>query len=148
MIPKMLMVTLAVSNLLWFMDHTFQVPMQYCSLQHQTLLPSPVRSTTGCWFFFSSVSSFFLQLFFHWPQKHIGHLPTYGIHLSVSYLFVFSYFCWGSQGKNTWFAIPFSSGPHFVRTLHHKPSVLDGSTRHGSLFYWVGQDCGPCDQIC
>ena len=23
-----------------------------------------------------------------------------------------------------WFAIPFSSGPHFVRTLHHDPSVL------------------------
>ena len=72
MIPKMLMLTRAVSNLLWFMDLTFQVPMQYCSLQHQMLLPSPVRSTTGCWFFFSSVSSFFLELFFHWPQKHIG----------------------------------------------------------------------------
>ena len=23
-----------------------------------------------------------------------------------------------------WFAIPFSSGPHFVRTLHHDPPVL------------------------
>ena len=22
--------------------------------------------------------------------------------------------------------IPFSSGPHFVKTLHHDPSVLDG----------------------
>ena len=29
------------------MDLTFQVPMQYCSLQHQTLLLSPVTSTTG-----------------------------------------------------------------------------------------------------
>ena len=29
------------------MDLTFQVPMQYCSLQHRTLLPSPVTSTTG-----------------------------------------------------------------------------------------------------
>jgi len=25
-----------------------------------------------------------------------------------------------------WFAIPFSSGAHFVRTLHHGPSVLGG----------------------
>ena len=25
-----------------------------------------------------------------------------------------------------WFAIPFSSGPHFVGTLHHDPSVLGG----------------------
>ena len=43
LIPRMSMFTLAVSclttsNLPWFMDLTFQVPMQYCSLQHQTLL--------------------------------------------------------------------------------------------------------------
>ena len=31
-----------------------------------------------------------------------------------------------------WFAIPFSSGPHFVRTLHHDPSALGGPTWHGS----------------
>ena len=30
-----------------------------------------------------------------------------------------------------WFAIPFSSGPHSVRPLHHDPSVLGGPTRHG-----------------
>ena len=34
-----------------------------------------------------------------------------------------------------WFAIPFSSGPGFVRTLRHDPSVL------------VRQGCGPCDQM-
>ena len=39
--------------------------MQYCSLQHWTLLPSPVTSTTGHCFCFSSVSSFFLELFLH-----------------------------------------------------------------------------------
>ena len=27
-----------------------------------------------------------------------------------------------------WFGIPFSSGPHFVRTLHDDPSVLGGPT--------------------
>ena len=30
-----------------------------------------------------------------------------------------------------WFAIPFSSGPHSIRPLHHDPSVLGGLTRHG-----------------
>ena len=30
-----------------------------------------------------------------------------------------------------WFAIPFSSGPHSVRPLHHDPSILGGPTRHG-----------------
>ena len=30
-----------------------------------------------------------------------------------------------------WFAIPFSSGPHSVRPLHHDPSVLGDPTQHG-----------------
>ena len=44
------------------MDLTFQVPVQYCSLQHRALLPSPVPSTTGHCFHFGSASSFFLEL--------------------------------------------------------------------------------------
>ena len=31
-----------------------------------------------------------------------------------------------------WFAIPFSSGPHFVRTLHYDPSILGSPTQRGS----------------
>ena len=31
-----------------------------------------------------------------------------------------------------WFAIPFSSGPCFFRTLHHDQSILGGPTQHGS----------------
>ena len=60
---------LTTSNLPWFIDLTFQVPMQYFSLQHQTFLLSPVTSTTGCCLFvfsFHSVSSFFLESFLHW----------------------------------------------------------------------------------
>ena len=34
-----------------------------------------------------------------------------------------------------WFAIPFSSGPRFVRTLHHDPSILGGLTHHVSYFH-------------
>ena len=49
------------------MDLTFQVPIQYCSLQHQTLLLSPVTSTTRYCFCFGSITSFFLELFLHWP---------------------------------------------------------------------------------
>ena len=63
---------------------------------------------------------------------HIGHLPTWGVHLSLSYLFAFSYSSWGSQGKNTeMVCIPFSSGTHSVRPLHHDLSILGGPTRHG-----------------
>ena len=48
------------------MDLTFQIPMQYCSLQYWILFPSPVTSTAGCCFCFSSIPSFFLELFLHW----------------------------------------------------------------------------------
>ena len=57
---------LTASNLPWFMDLTFQFPMQYCSLQHWTLLLSPVTSTTGYCFSFGSIPSSFLELFLHW----------------------------------------------------------------------------------
>ena len=106
----MLMFTLAISclitsNLLWFMDLTFQVPMQYCSLQHWTLFPSwvtSIRVMSTTWrFHFGSISSFFLELFLHSSPVAYWTPPTWGIHLSVSYLFPFSYCSWGSQGKNT-----------------------------------------------
>ena len=102
----MLTFTLAIlclitCNLPWFMDLTFQVPMQYCSLQHQTSLPSPVTPTTGCCFHFGSIPSFFLELFLHsspgayWAPTNLGSSS-----FSVLF-FAFSYCSWGSQGKNT-----------------------------------------------
>ena len=56
---------LTTSNILCFMDLTFQVPVQYCSLQHWTLFPSPATSTTGCGLHFCSIYSFFLELFLY-----------------------------------------------------------------------------------
>ena len=69
--PSMSTFTLAISclttfNLPLFMDLTFQVPKQYCSLQHRSLLLSPVPPTTRC-FCFGSIPSFFLELFLYWP---------------------------------------------------------------------------------
>ena len=43
---------LTTSNLLWFMNLRFQVPIQYCSLQRQTLLSSPDTYTAGHHFHF------------------------------------------------------------------------------------------------
>ena len=92
---------LTTSNLPRFMDLTFQVPIQYCSLQHWSLLPLPITSTTGCCFCFDSISSFFLELFLHWSPVAYWAPTNLGLHLSVSYLFAFLYCSWGSQGKNT-----------------------------------------------
>ena len=68
LIPRMSTFTLTISclttsNLPWFVDLTFQVSMQYCSLQHWTLLPSPVTSTTGCCLCFGSISHSFWSYF-------------------------------------------------------------------------------------
>ena len=54
------------SNLPWFMDLTFQVPMQYFSLERWSLLLSPLTFTSGYCFCFGSIRSFFLELFLHW----------------------------------------------------------------------------------
>ena len=83
------------------MDLTFQVPMQYWSLQHQTLLLSPVTSTIGNCFCFGSIPSFFLELFLHWSPVAYWAPADLGNSSFVSYHFAFSYCSWGSQGKNT-----------------------------------------------
>ena len=76
-------------------------PMQYWSLQHRTLLLSPVLSTTGCSFSFGSIPSFFLELFLHWsPVAYWGPSDLGSSSFSVL-SFSFSYCTWGSQGKNT-----------------------------------------------
>ena len=67
LIPKMLMFILTIfcltmSNLPWFMDLTFEVPMQYCSLQQWILLSSPDNSTTEHQFCFGPAPSSFLGL--------------------------------------------------------------------------------------
>ena len=92
---------LTTSNLPWFKDLTFQVPMQYCSLQHWTLLQSPVSFTTGCCFCFDSIPSFFLKLFLYRSPVAYWASTNCGVPLSVSFHFAFSYCSWGSQGRNT-----------------------------------------------
>ena len=132
LIPKMWMFTLAIfccaifclttSNLPWFKDLTFQVLMQYCSLQHWTLLPSPVTSTTGhCFLFgyFFILSRIISPLFYssilgtYRPGEFIFQcplfLPFHGFHGVLEARIL------------KWFAVPFSSWPRFVRTLHRDP---------------------------
>ena len=71
---------LTTSNLSRFKDLTFHVPIQYSSLQHQTLLPSPVTTTTEHCFHFGSICSLFLELYLHsswvayWGPTNLGSL--------------------------------------------------------------------------
>ena len=92
-----------------FMELTFQVPMHYCSLQHHTLLPSPVTSTTGCYFCFASVSSFFLELFLHWsPVAYWAPTDLGSLSLSVLYFCLFLLFM-GFSRQEYWSGLPFHS---------------------------------------
>ena len=100
---------LTTSNLTWFMDGTFQVPMQYCSLQHQTLLLSPVTFTAGYCFCVGSIPSFFLELFLHWSPvaywvpNDLGS-SSFGI-LSFCLLLLFM----GFSRQEYWNGLPFPS---------------------------------------
>ena len=117
---------LTTSNLPWFMDLTFQVPMQYCYLQHRTLLLSPVPSTSGYCFCFGSIPSVFLV----WSQSPLTSSSILGTYQPGEFLFQYPiilpfHTVLGVLKARIlkWFAIPFSSGAHSVRPLHHGPSV-------------------------
>ena len=118
-----------MSYLPGFIDLTFQVPMQYCSLQHQTLLLPPDISTTEHCFYIGPATSFFLELFLHWsPVAYWAPTDLGSFSFSVI-IFLTFHTVYGVLKVRMlkWFAIPFYSGPHFLRTLHHDPYV-----------YWMG----------
>ena len=112
-------------------EFTFQVAMLYCSLQHWTLLLSPVTSITGS-FYFGSVSSFFLEFFLHWCS--VAYSATYwpGEFIFQCPIFLSFHTVHGVLKARIlkWFCVPFSSGPCFVWTLHHDLSVLGGPKGH------------------
>ena len=100
---------LTTPSLPWFIDLTFQIPMQYCFLWHRTLRPSPVKSTTGCCFLFDSVSSFFLELFFHWaPGTYWAPTDLGSSSFSVLSFCLFILFM-GFSRQEYWSGLPFPS---------------------------------------
>ena len=91
------------------MDVTFQVPMQYCSLQHRTLLTSPVTSTTGYCFCIGSIPSFFLELFLHWsPVAYWAPTDLGSSSFSVLSFCLFILFM-GFLRQEYWSGLPFPS---------------------------------------
>ena len=119
---------------------TFHVPMPYCSLLHQTLLPSPVKSTTGCCFFFGSIPSFFLELFLHWSSVAYWAPTNLGSSsFSVLSFCLFILFM-GFPRQENW------SGLSFPSPVGHILSDLSTTTRlswvapHSmAYFHWVRQ---------
>ena len=118
------------------MDPAFQFPVNivlysiglcFCHQSHPQL---------GVVFALAPSHHYFWSYFSTLLQQHIGHL------LSCEFLFQCPVFLpfhtvHGvlKAGVLKRFAIAFSSGPRFIRTLHHDPSLLGGSVWLGSWFH-------------
>ena len=125
---------LTTSNLTWFMDLTFQVPMQYCSLQHWTLLVSPVTSATGYCFCFGSILSFFVELFLYlspvayWARTDLGSSSFSILSFCLFILFM------GFSRQEYWSGLPFPSPvDHILQTFPPWPARLEWPHGHGLM---------------
>ena len=128
------------SNLPWFMDITFQVPMQYFSLQHHSLLLSPVTSRTGCCFCFGSIPSFFLELFLHWSPV-VYWAPTILGSSSFSVLFfcLFMLFM-GFSRHEYWSGLPIPSPVDHILSEHSTMTRLSWVALHGMAHSFIELD--------
>ena len=118
---------LTTSNLPWFMDITFQIPMQHCSYSIGLYFHHQSHPQLGLVFALAQPLHSFLSYFstdLHWPGEFIFQcyifLPFHTLHELLKAKIL------------KWFAIPFSSEPRFVITLHHHLSILDSLKGHGS----------------
>ena len=131
----MLVFTLAISclttfSLPWFMDLTFQVHMEYYSLQHWTLLPLPVTSTTWCCFCFGSVSSFFLEVFLcsSPPGEFIFQCHIF-FHLFILFM--------GFSRQEYWSGLPFPSPVDYVWSELSTMTHLSWVALHGMAHSFI-----------
>ena len=149
----MLMFTLANSfwntfNLSCLVDLTFQVPMQYCSLQHRTLLPLPVTSTTGHCFCFDSISSFFLELFPHSsPIAYLAPTDLGNSSFSVISFCLFIVFM-GFSRQEYWSGLPFPSLVDYILSELSTMTHLSWVAVHGMAHSFIELDKTVIHVIC
>ena len=117
--------------------------MQYCSLQNRILLLSHHIHNWVLFLLWLHPFILFGVISPLIPSSILGTYRPGEFPFQYPIIFAFSYCSWGSQGKNMkWFTIPFSSGPHSFRPLHHDPPIL-GCPAGMAWFHWVRQGCGP-----
>ena len=131
---------LTTSNLPWFMDLLFQVPMQYCSLWHQILLSSQDTSTTERHFCFGPAEPFILVLLAillhsspgaYWTPSDLGDSS-----FSVISFWPFIQFMTFSQ-QVSWGGLPFPPPVDHVLSelsaMTHPSWVAPHSTAHSFI---------------
>ena len=138
---------LTTSDLLWFVDLTFQVPIQYCSLQHQTLLSPPDTSATGSHFHFGAVASFFLELLVialcsspvaYWTPSNLGS-PSFSV-ISFCLFILFVGFLW----QEYWSALPFPPPMDHVLSELFALTCLSWVTLHSMAHSFIDL----CKSLC
>ena len=115
--------SLITSNLPWFIGLTFQIPVKYYFLEHQTLLSPPDTSTTESHFCFGPSTSFFLKLLVialcsspvaYWIPSNMG-----GSSGAIPF-FLFILFM-GFSWQECWNGLPF---PPSVGHILSEPSTI------------------------
>ena len=115
LVPKVSLFTLSIFcltmfSLSWFMDLTFHIFRQYCSLHHQTLLSPPDTSTAEHHFRCGPTTSFFLELLVsapysspvaYWTPSNLGGLSFGVISFCLFILFM------GFSRQEYWGGLPF-----------------------------------------
>ena len=134
---------LTTSSFPWFMDLTFQDPVECYSFQHWTYLSPAGAAKTDWHFCCGSAASFFLDLLviapcsspvWYWVHFNLGSSSSGVWYHTFS---TFSFYPWDSPGKNT------EVGWHFFfllttfcRTFHYDLSLVAlHSMPHSSLSY-------------
>ena len=102
--------------------------MQCCSLQHWTLLLSPVTSTAGYCFCFGSIPSLFLELFLHWSLVAYWSLSDLGSSSFSILSFCLFILFMGFSRQEYWSGLPF-------------PSPVDHIQFLTSLLFMSGSNC-------
>ena len=103
---------LTTSSLPWFMDLTFQILMQYCSLQHPTLLSLYFHIHNEAPLHFGPATSFFLELLVtalcsspvaYWtpPDQEGSFSGVISFHLFILFM--------GFSRQEYWSGLPFPS---------------------------------------
>ena len=101
----------------WLSDWRDSIGLYFCYQSHPYLgvVFALASSYHSFWSYFSTCVH----------TGHIGHLPTWGVPPSVSYLFAFSCCSWGSQGKHTEVVChPLLQWTTFCQNSPPHPSVL------------------------
>ena len=105
------------------MDLTFQFPMKYSSLQHWNFHHQS-HPQLGVVFALAPSLHSFWSYFSILLQQHIGHLPTWGVHLSCPIFLPFIVFM-GFSRQEYWSGLPLPS------PVDHVLSELSTMTRLG-----------------